>query len=97
MFQTQLVEEIKTHISYSVTSFENRTIYKIMCKNMVRAGQATITVWNMRIACWIPKARNKHSECVILFFYCNNGCTKALHCYATVHFCLVNFNYNTAD
>ena len=22
-----------------------------------------MTIWSMRIACWIPKATNKHSEC----------------------------------
>jgi len=32
----------------------------------------------MRIACWIPKATNTHSEYVMLnVFHCNNGCTKA--------------------
>jgi hypothetical protein len=25
-----------------------------------------MTIWRMRIAYWIPKATNRHSECVIL-------------------------------
>ena len=25
-----------------------------------------MTIWRMRIACWIPKATNTHSECAIL-------------------------------
>ena len=37
----------------------------------------------MRVACWIPKSTNTHSEYVILivFFHCNNGRTNAHHCY----------------
>jgi len=28
-----------------------------------------MTVWRMRIACWIPKATNTHSEYVILIAF----------------------------
>jgi len=36
MFQTKVVEKIKTHISYSVTIFfEKRAGYEIMWKNVV--------------------------------------------------------------
>ena len=40
MFQTKVVEKIKTHILCSVI-FENLTVYEIMWKNYCRAGQAT--------------------------------------------------------
>jgi hypothetical protein len=35
------------------------------------AGQATddSTIWRMRIACWINKATNTHSECVIIIAF----------------------------
>jgi hypothetical protein len=35
------------------------------------AGQTTDdnTLWRMRIACWIPKATNTHSEYVILIYF----------------------------
>jgi len=56
MFQTKLVEKIKTHFS-SKTSFENRALCKMTWKNMVR---------RMRIVCYIPKATNILSEYVIL-------------------------------
>jgi hypothetical protein len=36
-------------------------------------------IWLMRMTCWIPKAGNAHTGCVIL--HCNNGCTNALQCY----------------
>ena len=39
-----------------------------MWKNMVRAGQATsdIIIRRMHITCWINKAKDTHSEYVIL-------------------------------
>ena len=35
----------------------------------------------MRIACWIIKATDIHSEYVILLFHCNSSCMKAPQCY----------------
>jgi hypothetical protein len=42
---------------------ENRVVYEIMWKNIVEPGNI---IGRMRIACWIPKATNTHSEYVIL-------------------------------
>jgi len=28
-----------------------------------------MTVWRMRVACWIPKAKNTHSYCAILIAF----------------------------
>ena len=45
-----------------------------------------MAIWRMRIACWIPKATNTHSEYVILLFHCNivypnaSQCCPILHC-----------------
>ena len=39
-----------------------------MWKNIVEPGRPQMTIWRMRIACWIPKATNTHSEYVILLF-----------------------------
>ena len=36
-----------------------------MWKNVLALGRPQMTVWRMRIAYWIPKATNTHSECVI--------------------------------
>ena len=43
MFQTKVVEKIKTRILYSVNLFypENRTVYEIMWKKYCTAVQAT--------------------------------------------------------
>jgi hypothetical protein len=65
----KFVEKIRTHILYSVTffSFENRPIYGIMWRNILRRGKQHTTIWRIRIACWIPKASHTyaHSEYVI--------------------------------
>jgi hypothetical protein len=37
-----------------------------MWKNIVEPGRPQMTIWHMRVACWIPKATNTHSEYVIL-------------------------------
>jgi hypothetical protein len=34
-----------------------------------RAGQAHMTVWRKRIACWVPKPKNTHSEYAILIVF----------------------------
>ena len=83
MLHTKVLEEIKTHILCSVFFFfENRTVYEIMWRNIVEPGRPQITIWRMRIACWITKATNTHPEYVILIaFHRNNGCRNAPKCY----------------
>jgi hypothetical protein len=71
MFQTKVVEKIKTHILCSITFFsfsENRAVYEIVWGKKCRVGQATddSVTRRMRVACWISKATNTHSEYVIL-------------------------------
>jgi len=40
-------------------------------KNIVEPGRPQMTIWRVRIACWIPKATNTHSQYVT-------------HCFSTV-------------
>jgi len=58
---------------------ENRAVYGIKWKNMAERGRPQMTICRMRIACWIPKATNTHSEFVIFisFLLKKNGCTNA--------------------
>jgi len=70
MFQTKAVQKIETHILCSVAFFsENRAVYEIMWKNIVERGRAQMAIWRLRIACWIPKAKNTHSEYVTLIAF----------------------------
>ena len=60
-------ENQKTHFVFNNFFFsENRAVYKIMWKNIVERGRPQMTIWRMRITCWISKATNTHSEYVIL-------------------------------
>jgi hypothetical protein len=56
MFQIQIVEDIKTHVLYSVIFFfENGSCYEIMSKNMVEPERPQKITWRMRFAPWIHK------------------------------------------
>ena len=37
-----------------------------MWKTFVQRGRPHMTIWRMRIACWVPRATNTHLGCVIL-------------------------------
>ena len=68
IFQTKVVDKIKTHILCSVIFFfENRVIYEIMWKNIVESDRIQITIWRMRVMCWIT--RNKY-----ILRICNTYC-----------------------
>ena len=41
----------------------------MMWKNIIEPGRPQMTTWQMRIACWIPKATNAHSHYVILIVF----------------------------
>jgi len=49
--------------------FDNCALYEIRWENIVKPGRPRMTVWPMRIACWIPKATNTHSGYVILISF----------------------------
>jgi len=69
MFQTNVVEKIKIHILYSITFLENYTVYENMWKSIEEPGRPQMTIWRMRIVCWIPKATNTLSEYVIIISF----------------------------
>ena len=67
MFLIKVAEEIKTVCSVTFC-FENPAVYEIMWKNIyiVEPSRPQMTLWLMRITCWMPKATNTHSVYVIL-------------------------------
>jgi len=45
MFQAEFVENIKTHVLFSITFFfENRAVYEIMWKNAVEPVRSQTTI-----------------------------------------------------
>ena len=61
----KFVEKIKIHLLCSIIFFENRAVYEKMWTNFVEPGRPQMTIWHVRIACWISKFTNTHSEYVI--------------------------------
>jgi hypothetical protein len=61
-------EHQNTHFMFDncFSFFENRAVYEKMWKNIVQPDRSQTTIWRMRIAWWIPKATNTHSQYVIL-------------------------------
>ena len=68
MFQTKILEKIKTRILCPIISLppppEYRAVYEIMWKNIVESDMLLMTIRLMRIACWILKAADTDSEYV---------------------------------
>jgi hypothetical protein len=77
MFQTNVVEEIKTHILRSIKFFEIRAVYEIMWKNTVQPGLLQATIRRKRSVFWIPKDTDTQSLYVILLSRYTNVCTNA--------------------
>jgi len=61
MFQTKVVQKIKTHIIVQLRFFyENSAVCGIILKNIVGPDRPQITIWRMRIVWWIPNAKNTY-------------------------------------
>ena len=58
-----------TQFVLSNVFFRKSVVYGIMWKNNVEPDRPQMTVWRTRIACWIPKATNAHSQYVILIAF----------------------------
>jgi hypothetical protein len=57
-------ENRNTHFTLNNFFFENCALCEICGKNNVERGRPQMTIWPMRIACWIPKAKiHTHSLC----------------------------------
>jgi hypothetical protein len=48
---------------------ENRAAFEIKVKKIFEPGRSQMKIWRMRIACWIPKATDTHSEHVIFIVF----------------------------
>ena len=59
----KFAEKIKTLNLYVITIFVNPLIYDKRWKSIVQQDRPYITIRRVRIACWITKATNTHSEC----------------------------------
>ena len=59
-------ENQNTHFMFNnFLFFANPAVCEIMQKNNVELRRLQMTIWRMRIACWMPKISNTHSGWVI--------------------------------
>jgi len=65
----KVAEKPKTYILRSFFFFENRDVCEIMRRNIVETGRQQMTIWRIRIACWIPKPTKTHSDYVIIIAF----------------------------
>jgi len=71
MFQAKTVEKIQIYILWSITFIffpENRAFEETVWENTVETDRPQVTVWRLRIACWLSKATNTDSEHVLTWF-----------------------------
>ena len=62
LFQTEVAENMKIHILCSMTFF--RKSYRLW--DNVEKYRSQMSIWRMRIACWIPTVKNAHSGYLIV-------------------------------
>jgi hypothetical protein len=70
MFQMKVVEKNQnTHFVFSNVLPKFVPFFKIMWKNIVDPDRPQMTMWRVRISCWMPKATDRHSEYVIVIAF----------------------------
>jgi hypothetical protein len=70
IFYHKIVEQIITRILSPIIFFlENRVVCEIKWKILANPGKPQMITWRLRIAWWIPKATNAHSEYVIIIAF----------------------------
>jgi len=68
MFRTKVVEEIKTRFCVQTLFISKFVPFEIIWKStcILELDRPLVTVWRTLVACWILRATNTHSGCVIL-------------------------------
>jgi hypothetical protein len=69
MFQTKVVEKVKTYFMFNYFFLKNRTVYEIMWKNILELTRPRMAIWRMCIACGLAKATSTLSEYVMLIAF----------------------------
>jgi hypothetical protein len=64
MLHSKVVKQPNTHLMFNNFFSENRAVYEIMWKNILDTDRPQMTIWRMRIACWMPNATNTHPDYV---------------------------------
>jgi hypothetical protein len=68
MFQTKVGGRIKTHFKSSTPPPENRAVCEMTWKNVVELGIPQMTIWRMRIVCWMVRLQIRTQNIYCLRF-----------------------------
>jgi len=88
MFLLKVVDEIKTQFicrNFLFFFFRKSSCCAVVWKNIVEPDRQQVTLWRMRIACWIPKVTNTRSECVIFISFPLQQCFHERTSSVTLH------------
>ena len=88
MLQTKHAEKIKTRI-LCLSNFFSKILpfMRQRRKVLYEHDRPQMTIWRMRIACWIHKAKYTQSEYVIILsLHSRNGCTNVSQSYVIVRY-----------
>jgi hypothetical protein len=82
MCQTKVVENVKD-ILCPIPFFFRKRCHLWDNVEKCTPGRPQMTIWHMRIVCWIPKSTNTHTQYMqhVLLSHCNNGSTNTPKCY----------------
>ena len=69
MYQTKVVQKIRTYNLCSVNFLEYRAVYEMRLKSIVEPERPQMTIWRIRVACWLPNVTNTHSEYVMFIAF----------------------------
>ena len=72
------------NIHFVFSNFLFRKSFRLLANvvEYLAPDRLQMTIWHMRIACWIHKATNTHLQYVIIMLlHYHNGCTNAPQCY----------------
>jgi hypothetical protein len=88
MIQTKLLETIRTRILCSITFSRKSCCLWDKVEKYDKARQATgdNIIRRMRIACWLTKTTNTHSEYVIFFCFFRAKIVAQMHLIVTLYF-----------
>jgi hypothetical protein len=81
-FLDEIVEKTDTHtLCWEIFFFGNFAVCEIMWQYVVEPGRPQITMWHMRVACWVPKPKNTFQMCTM---YCYFTATIVVRTHLTV-------------
>jgi len=67
-------KNLNTYFMFNNLFFGNSAVYEIKWKNVAEPDSPHMTIRRMRLACWITKVTNLHSEYVILIAFLLQQC-----------------------